>query len=188
MIILEDYNSGCGARDKLLNKRTGTNTATGPLSNYCCTPNNPCRKEEGECRTDDSCMGGLVCGSDNCPQPFKTCCQKRRFTYRYSQTPTLGKFHVFFQENHTTKHQKIKSLALVGTVAAPLFINQVGGQPLVSWVKVTVITIGNVEAMQALTLSVKKDVKIFLSTAQMAIGILLIRVVIMRANDFYSSL
>ena len=32
----------------------------------CCTPDNPCGSDEGDCDSDDDCKAGLHCGTDNC--------------------------------------------------------------------------------------------------------------------------
>ena len=33
----------------------------------CCTPQNKCTENEGDCDSDADCKEGLVCGTDNCP-------------------------------------------------------------------------------------------------------------------------
>ena len=35
----------------------------------CCTDSKPCGIAEGDCDTNDECIGHLVCGSDNCVKP-----------------------------------------------------------------------------------------------------------------------
>ena len=43
----------------------------------CCTEDNPCYLNEGDCDDDDDCMAGLYCGKDNCPSGFPSthdCC------------------------------------------------------------------------------------------------------------------
>ena len=32
----------------------------------CCTSDNPCNLGEGDCDTDEHCIGDLVCGTNNC--------------------------------------------------------------------------------------------------------------------------
>ena len=32
----------------------------------CCTPENKCGIDEGDCDNDNDCQDGLVCGSNNC--------------------------------------------------------------------------------------------------------------------------
>ena len=32
----------------------------------CCTPDNPCNEQEGNCKKDSDCMNGLKCGYHNC--------------------------------------------------------------------------------------------------------------------------
>ena len=34
--------------------------------NTCCTPDNKCGEDEGDCDTDNDCQDGLKCGEDNC--------------------------------------------------------------------------------------------------------------------------
>ena len=43
----------------------------------CCTPDNKCGEDEGDCDSDNDCQEGLKCGVDNCsnkgnanPKPF----------------------------------------------------------------------------------------------------------------------
>ena len=33
----------------------------------CCTPENPCGPNQGDCDYDQECKNGLFCGSNNCP-------------------------------------------------------------------------------------------------------------------------
>ena len=33
----------------------------------CCTKWNPCQEYEGDCDSDDQCIGDLRCGENNCP-------------------------------------------------------------------------------------------------------------------------
>jgi len=42
----------------------------------CCTPTNRCGIFEGDCDDDEDCLGGLVCGSNNCKGMglFDDCC------------------------------------------------------------------------------------------------------------------
>ena len=32
----------------------------------CCTPDDPCTLNQGDCDSDDECYGDLKCGTDNC--------------------------------------------------------------------------------------------------------------------------
>ena len=45
----------------------------------CCTTNNPCEINQGDCDYDDQCKGDLVCGEDNCGSNFTStamdCCE-----------------------------------------------------------------------------------------------------------------
>ena len=34
--------------------------------NTCCTPDNKCGEDEGDCDADNDCQDGLKCGIDNC--------------------------------------------------------------------------------------------------------------------------
>ena len=36
----------------------------------CCTANNPCEVNQGDCDIDEDCKGNLICGSDNCGPSF----------------------------------------------------------------------------------------------------------------------
>jgi hypothetical protein len=43
----------------------------------CCLPEKPCDVSEGDCDKDDDCLGQLLCGTDNCFNPFPSeadCC------------------------------------------------------------------------------------------------------------------
>ena len=47
--------------------------------NSCCTPTNPCPKNQGDCDTDNDCKGNLICGKNNCPKntghsTYDDCC------------------------------------------------------------------------------------------------------------------
>jgi len=51
------------------------------IDNGCCTASNPCEEADGDCDTDEQCVGSLVCGTDNCggKPPFDStddCCMK----------------------------------------------------------------------------------------------------------------
>jgi len=47
-------------------------------NNGCCTKENPCNVNEGDCDSDDECAGSYVCGKDNCPWGDKDdCCSLR---------------------------------------------------------------------------------------------------------------
>ena len=52
----------------------------------CCTSSNQCDENQGDCDSDDECIGNLQCGKDNCQSPFPTdadCCFSK-FTMLYS--------------------------------------------------------------------------------------------------------
>ena len=34
----------------------------------CCTPDNQCEEDEGDCNSDDDCIEELKCGNQNCIQ------------------------------------------------------------------------------------------------------------------------
>ena len=36
----------------------------------CCTSENPCKKDGGDCDDDNQCEGDLVCGEDNCKESW----------------------------------------------------------------------------------------------------------------------
>ena len=38
----------------------------------CCSSSNQCNVGEGDCDTDSDCVGGLVCGTDNCLTHFSS--------------------------------------------------------------------------------------------------------------------
>ena len=43
----------------------------------CCSADNPCYVDEGDCDSDSDCMAGLSCGDNNCPEGFPAehdCC------------------------------------------------------------------------------------------------------------------
>ena len=54
------------------------------VSDYsCCSSSHPCGIFEGDCDSDDECVGQLLCGKDNCHYPFPSnadCC--------YDSTPS----------------------------------------------------------------------------------------------------
>ena len=55
----------------------GNSLPNGVDSGSCCTSDNPCDVDEGDCDNDDECMHGLTCGSNNCPNEFPSnhdCC------------------------------------------------------------------------------------------------------------------
>ena len=64
--------SGCsGSGECTLSNRVSTGT--------CCTPDKQCDLDEGDCDTDEDCLGDYVCGTNNCHSSFvKThdCCTK----------------------------------------------------------------------------------------------------------------
>merc|ERR1711992_18092 len=65
----------CGALRKRCN---GDGFCDGTVYNpNCCTKDNPCKKDEGDCDYSYQCIGDLQCGKDNCPEMFPTgadCC------------------------------------------------------------------------------------------------------------------
>ena len=43
----------------------------------CCSHEEPCGINQGDCDGDSACQGNLICGTDNCPSPFPSsadCC------------------------------------------------------------------------------------------------------------------
>ena len=51
----------------------------------CCTSSNQCDENQGDCDSDDECIGNLQCGKDNCQSPFPSdadCCFSK-FTVLY---------------------------------------------------------------------------------------------------------
>merc|ERR1719430_430066 len=62
----------------------------------CCTPQDPCGNNDGDCDTDDDCAGLLVCGNNNCPQDLfvslfdvdDDCCELASTTSTTSTTST----------------------------------------------------------------------------------------------------
>ena len=51
--------------------------------NQCCSHNNKCNVQEGDCNSDSDCMDGLICGKYNCEKTDDLwwnqgddCCQK----------------------------------------------------------------------------------------------------------------
>ena len=49
-----------------------------PYDNECCSSKQQCGINEGDCDSNDDCIGDLVCGKDNCPTHFPSdadCCQ-----------------------------------------------------------------------------------------------------------------
>ena len=67
-------NTGCDITTYL---DTGNSLPTGVDSGSCCTSDNPCDVDEGDCDNDDECMHGLTCGNNNCPNEFPSnhdCC------------------------------------------------------------------------------------------------------------------
>ena len=42
----------------------------------CCTEDTPCIEGEGDCDSNDECLGSLICGDDNCPWGDRDdCCE-----------------------------------------------------------------------------------------------------------------
>ena len=59
------------------NPECNSNTWT-DYDRSCCTVNSPCTVGEGDCDSDDQCIGGLKCGKDNCGHdfpPLADCCE-----------------------------------------------------------------------------------------------------------------
>ena len=61
---------------------TGDNSqlchSTNPDIWSCCSSQNPCEVDEGDCDLDNHCLGNLFCGVDNCPNDFPSgadCCK-----------------------------------------------------------------------------------------------------------------
>ena len=49
----------------------------------CCSSTNKCGLNEGDCDSNNECIGDLVCGRDNCQFPFPSdadCCEPGNFT------------------------------------------------------------------------------------------------------------
>ena len=45
----------------------------------CCTDDNKCSENQGDCDYDSDCAGDLVCGTNNCPEGFPDefdCCKQ----------------------------------------------------------------------------------------------------------------
>ena len=59
--------STCAVRS---NRRCNPDTwhEYGGYRDGCCTSEQPCGQDEGDCSLDSDCMPGLVCGSNNCPK------------------------------------------------------------------------------------------------------------------------
>ena len=41
---------------------------SGGYTDGCCTADQPCGIDEGDCSDDAGCLPGLVCGKNNCPK------------------------------------------------------------------------------------------------------------------------
>ena len=55
----------------------GCSLPNGQSTGSCCTADNPCYVDEGDCDNDSDCMAGLYCGNSNCPEGFPSghdCC------------------------------------------------------------------------------------------------------------------
>ena len=52
------------------NRKCNPNTwdQFGGYRDGCCTPDQPCGENEGDCSDDSDCLPGLVCGTKNCPK------------------------------------------------------------------------------------------------------------------------
>ena len=52
--------------------------STNPDIWTCCSIQNPCKVDEGDCDSDTECLGNHFCGTDNCPNGFPSsadCCE-----------------------------------------------------------------------------------------------------------------
>jgi len=78
---------------KTLNNTGNTrcNPKTWPKFDFeCCSVDHPCGPGEGDCDTDNDCIGDLTCGHSNCGHEFPTnrsdCCE-------YQNSPTIFPIH-----------------------------------------------------------------------------------------------
>ena len=49
---------------------TGCSGTGNEMVYSCCSFESPCGLAEGDCDYDDDCLGGLLCGMDNCMSSF----------------------------------------------------------------------------------------------------------------------
>ena len=67
MMTQRTTSGGCGNEGNL---KCNPNTwdEFGGYRDGCCTPEQRCQENEGDCSDDSDCFPGLVCGSRNCPK------------------------------------------------------------------------------------------------------------------------
>ena len=67
MITQRTTSGGCGNEG---NRKCNPNTwdEFGGYRDGCCTPEQRCQENEGDCSDDSDCFPGLVCGNRNCPK------------------------------------------------------------------------------------------------------------------------
>ena len=66
----------------------------------CCTPDQKCGLDEGDCSDDSDCHAGLVCGTKNCPKGVgfserASCCEPISGVFKPSRSKHMC-FHIFY--------------------------------------------------------------------------------------------
>ena len=57
----------------------------------CCSPEEPCAENEGDCSNDNECIPVYVCGKENCPKDVgfhdrADCCELPRGPYKFGKS------------------------------------------------------------------------------------------------------
>ena len=72
----------------------------------CCTPDQKCGLDEGDCSDDSDCHAGLVCGTKNCPEGVgfserASCCEPISGIFKPSRCKNMF-FHIFYVTKYFT--------------------------------------------------------------------------------------
>jgi len=79
--------SGCDLDSAIADGCSGLKTCTlsnGYTTGDCCSSDNLCDLDEGDCDADDDCDGDYICGTNNCESPFPAthdCCTRACSNY-----------------------------------------------------------------------------------------------------------
>ena len=81
MIHFLDTTISCSVHSKLLGQLDYQNSFSACASFWtCCSDTNPCKINEGDCDSDNHCIGNLRCGVGNCGSMYPSnsdCCEEK---------------------------------------------------------------------------------------------------------------